>query len=322
MSLYISNGKLLVANGRVAASAACCCGQLLRKDIVTVEAVECMYFRWAPAGYQGPYGESGDSQRPTQVPKPSGAVSAIIIPDNRTWCHGPFAEECSDADGKVGDVRTVNHQYQSPIYNSQNIKTATAPMNTLMGMWSTGNPADWHTLYPIGSGEAALVPTGAVELVLAFHDENDWDNNLGAQTVSIWWYGSVTPCYRCKDATIQNAVVTTTYPPNTSNCMDAAGAYLYVSHDIGEIDGCHWYLKHNSLDYWRLRLSWFPDKGFWGVYLQRGSDALGWMTKYLGYGRQLGDTSDIRCDYPCIRGSASLIGIGDCEDCAATVTLG
>lgn len=129
------------------------------------------------------------------------------------YCRG---DSCvTDADG--GALVQTSSDYASSIYGSASIERPSLPIGSLIGMW-IGSAPDLFTLqldeffelglaevfnlslldsagvfgstpFLIGSSYAGLVPVSASSLVLAFHDQHQWNNNYGSQNVEVVFDG-------------------------------------------------------------------------------------------------------------------------------------
>jgi len=128
------------------------------------------------------------------------------------WCR---TSTCvSDADG--GTATAIDIDYTSNTYGSVALPRPSLNRGSLIGFWAGTDASLFHLelgeLYRlsvdelfglslgdqdaivsepffIGSDYVAEVPLSADELVLGFHDQNQWNNNYGSQTVTITFEG-------------------------------------------------------------------------------------------------------------------------------------
>jgi hypothetical protein len=65
-------------------------------------------------------------------------------------------------------------------------------------MWlAEGSEVVGSAPFKIGSSYAGIVPSAATHLILAFHDQYQWNNNYGSQNVEVIFDGAGRPMILC-----------------------------------------------------------------------------------------------------------------------------
>lgn len=160
------------------------------RSSINVYAKNCLFFAWAPDGYQGPQNwpiggyESGDDYRPAVLDVTGYAEIELEASADVYWRHGASSDWRSNAGGIGGSIAYTDARYRSDINNAQHILQNDAiELNKLVGMFggnydnppSEINPS--HIL-PVGLAARLPIPAGATHMYLGMHDGYEWSTNF------------------------------------------------------------------------------------------------------------------------------------------------
>ena len=167
---------------------------------LTVEASRSIWFAWAPRNYLGPASngaevfevrEQGDAFRPFPLIVPQDANNVVVTAAG-TWAH--IAGNTSGPEGRTGAANVVGllaAQYRNVTYISDGIESTNLPLNQLVGLWQPLAIGGATKEFGIGVGGTSIaIPTDGAKrkrLFLAFHDGQEWGDNVGSVQVSVTW---------------------------------------------------------------------------------------------------------------------------------------